>query len=86
MILQHKKTKRLYNFIGMESDGINATLNLELWFRDKDEKIKHAKRKFTYSTFESIKEMLNGFDELVGLSINEANFAVYEHESEKFKI
>lgn len=86
MILQHKKTKRLYNFIGMESDGINVTLNLELWFRDKNKKIKHAKRKFTYSSFDSIKEMLNGFDELAGLSINQANFEVYEHESEKFKI
>ena len=86
MILQHKKTKRLYNFVGMESDGINATLNLELWFRDKNKKIKHAKRKFTYSSFDSIKELLNGFDELAGLFINEANFAVYEHESEKFKI
>lgn len=86
MILQHKKTKRLYNFIGMESDGINATLNLELWYRDKNKKIKHAKRKFTYSSFDSIKELLNGFDELAGLSINEANFEVYEHESENFKI
>ena len=86
MILQHKKTKRLYNFVGMESDGINATLSLELWFRDKNKKIKHAKRKFTYSSFDSIKEMLNGFDELAGIAIDENNFGVYEHESEKFKI
>lgn len=70
----------------MESDGINATLSLELWFRDKNKKIKHAKRKFTYSSFESIKELLNGFVELAGIAIDENNFAVYEHESEKFKI
>lgn len=70
----------------MESDGINATMVLELWFRDKNKKIKHAKRKFTYSSFESIKELLNGFVELAGIAIDENNFAVYEHESEKFKI
>lgn len=86
MILQNKKTKRLYNFIGMDTDGVNCSLKLELWFRNKDGKIEHGKRKFTYSSFDRIKELLNSFDELAGLQINKANFEVYENESEQFRI
>lgn len=87
MILQHKKTKRLYNFKGMTSeDGITCTLELELWYRNKAGNIAHSDRKFTYSSLESIKEMLNGFQELAGLQINQANFEVYENESEQFRI
>lgn len=86
MILQNKKTKRLYNFIGMDTDGVNCSLNLELWFRNKSGKIEHSKRSFTYSSFDRIKELLNSFDELAGLQINEANFDVYENESEQFRI
>lgn len=86
MILQNKKTKRLYNFIGMDTDGVNCSLKLELWFRNKAGKIEHAKRSFTYSSFDRIKELLNSFDELAGLQINKANFEVYENESEQFRI
>lgn len=86
MILRHKKTKRLYNFDKMTTDGINCTLHLKLWYRDKNGKVKSAKRSFTYSSFESIKELLNGFEELAGLCINEANFEVYEKDGDKFII
>lgn len=86
MILQNKKTKRLYNFIGMDTDGVNCSLKLELWFRNKSGNITHAKRTFTYSSFDRIKELLNSFDELAGLQINKANFEVYENESEQFRI
>lgn len=88
MILRHKKTRRLYNFDKMttEDNGLNCTLHLELWFRDKNGKIKSAKRSFTYSSFESIKELLNGFEELAGLCIDDKNFGVYEEEGDKFVI
>lgn len=86
MILQNKKTKRLYNFIGMDSDGVNCSLNLELWYRNKAGKIAHSKRTFTYSSFDRIKELLNSFDELAGLQIDNSNFEVYEHESEQFRL
>lgn len=86
MILQNKKTKRLYNFIGMDTDGVNCSLKLELWFRNKSGNITHGKRTFTYSSFDRIKELLNSFDELAGLQINKANFEVYENESEQFRI
>lgn len=86
MILQHKKTKRLYNFIGMDSDGVNCTLKLELWFRNKSGKIEHGKRSFTYSEFDRIKELLDSFDELAGLQINQANFETYEKEADEFRL
>lgn len=86
MILQNKKTKRLYNFIGMDSDGVNCSLKLELWFRNKSGKIEKGKRTFTYSSFDRIKELLNSFDELAGLQINKANFEVYERESDQFRL
>lgn len=86
MILQNKKTKRLYNFIGMDSDGLNCTLKLELWFRNKSGKIEKGKRSFTYSSFGRIKELLDGFDELAGLQINKANFEVYEKDADEFRI
>lgn len=86
MILQNKKTKRLYNFIGMDTDGVNCTLKLELWYRNKAGNITHAKRSFTYSSFDRIKELLNSFDELAGFLINKANFDVYENESDEFRI
>lgn len=87
MILRHKKTKRLYNFDKMNSkDGINCTLYLKLWYRDNKERIKSARRSFTYSSFESIKELLNGFEELAGIEINEENFEVYEKDGDKFLI
>lgn len=86
MILQNKKTKRLYNFTGMDTDGVNCSLKLELWYRNKAGNITHAKRSFTYSSFDRIKELLNSFDELAGIQINKANFEVYEHESEQFRI
>lgn len=86
MILQHKKTKRLYNFIGMDSDGVNCTLKLELWFRNKSGKIEKGKRTFTYSEFDRIKELLDSFDELAGLQINQANFETYEKEADEFRL
>lgn len=86
MILQNKKTKRLYNFIGMDSDGVNCSLKLELWYRNKAGKIANGKRTFTYSSFDRIKELLNSFDELAGLQIDKANFEVYEHEAEQFRL
>ena len=86
MILQNKKTKRLYNFIGMDSAGVNCSLNLELWYRNKAGKIAHSKRTFTYSSFDRIKELLNSFDELAGLQIDNANFEVYENESDQFRL
>lgn len=87
MILQHKKTKRLYNLIGVGSnDDINCTLFLELWYRNEKKQICHAKRSFTYSSLESLKELLNGFDELAGLAIDKSNFSVYENEADKFRI
>ena len=88
MILQHKKTKRLYNFIGMETDefGLNCTLKLELWFRNKSGKVEKGKRSFTYSSFERIKELLDSFDELAGLQINKANFEAYEKEADEFRL
>lgn len=70
----------------MDTDGVNCTLKLELWYRNKTGNITHAKRSFTYSSFDRIKELLNSFDELAGLQINKANFEVYEHESEQFRI
>lgn len=87
MILRNKKTKRLYNFIGMSSeDGINITLKLELWFRNNKGTISKAKRKFTYSSYDRIKELLNTYEELAGLQINKANFEVYEKEGDEFRI
>lgn len=86
MILRHKKTKRLYNFIGMKSDGINVSLILKLWYRNKSNKASSAKRTFTYSSFESIKELLNGFEELAGLEINQANFEAYENSGDDLLI
>lgn len=87
MILRNKKTKRLYNFIGMKSeDGINMTLELELWFRNNKGTISKAKRSFTYSSFDRIKELLNTYEELAGLQINKANFEVYEREGDEFRI
>ena len=56
MILQNKKTKRLYNFIGMDTDGVNCSLKLELWFRNKSGKIEHGKRTFTYSSFDRMNQ------------------------------
>jgi hypothetical protein len=70
----------------MTSDGVNCTLELELWFRNKSNKIEHQKRSFTYSSFDRIKELLDGFDELAGLTINKANFEVYEKEADEFRI
>lgn len=70
----------------MDTDGVNCSLNLELWYRDKEGKIKHSKRSFTYSSFDRIKELLNSFDELAGLQINKANFEVYERESDQFRL
>ena len=70
----------------MDSDGVNCSLNLELWYRNKAGKIAHSKSTFTYSSFDRIKELLNSFDELAGLQIDEANFDVYEHESEQFRL
>lgn len=86
MILQHKKTNRLYNFVGMTTDGVNCSLKLELWFRNAKGKVEHQKRTFTYSSFDRIKELLDSFQELAGLEINNNNFEVYEHESDKFRI
>lgn len=70
----------------MESDGVNCSLKLELWYRSKSGKIEKSNRKFTYSSFDRIKELLNSFDELAGLQINKSNFEVYEHESEQFRL
>lgn len=70
----------------MDSDGLNCTLKLELWFRNKSGKIEKGKRSFTYSSFDRIKELLNGFDELAGLQINKANFEVYEKDADEFRI
>lgn len=87
MILRNIKTKRLYNFIGMKSeDGINMTLELELWFRNNKGTISKAKRSFTYSSFDRIKELLSTYEELAGLQINKANFEVYEREGDEFRI
>lgn len=69
-----------------EDNGLNCTLDLMLWFRDKNGKVKHARRSFTYSSFESIKDLLDGFEELAGLCIDEKNFEVYEKDGDKFII
>lgn len=86
MILRHKKTKRLYNFVSLKPDDINITLTLTLWYRDNKDRIKHSRRKFTYSRLKSITEMLGGFEQLNGFELTEEVFEVYEKEGDKFVV
>lgn len=86
MILRHKKTKRLYQFISIKPDAINITLTLTLWYRDKKGKIKRKRSEFTYSRLESITEMLAGFEQLNGFKLNEEVFEVYEKEGDNFVV
>lgn len=67
MILMHKKTGKLYNFIGVEDNGLGLTLKLEHWFKMPKGAYRKAKRSATVHSWEDMIEQMSKFEETAGI-------------------
>lgn len=64
MILADKKTGVLYNFIGVENDGLELMLKLERWQQVKGKlALRKVKRTFTVYSWDQLIEQMQKYEE-----------------------
>lgn len=64
MILQHKTSAQLYNFVGIENNGLELTLKLAYWFQTKKGAYKKTTRSATVYSWEQLIEQMSKFEEV----------------------
>lgn len=63
VILKHKKTGKLYNYVGIEDNGLELTLVLEHWHKTPKGAYRKAKRSATVYSWEDLIDQMNAFEE-----------------------
>lgn len=66
MILQHKKTRKIYNFIGVEIDGVEISIKLEHWAKVAKGRYKKTRRTATVHSWDEVIEQMGQFKEIGG--------------------
>lgn len=63
MILRHKKSRKLYNLIGIENNGLELALKLAYWYKTPKEAFKKTTRTATVHSWEQLLEQMQQFEE-----------------------
>lgn len=63
MILRHKQSRKLYNLIGIETDGRELSLKLAYWFKTQKGAYKKATRTATTNSWGQLIEHMEKFEE-----------------------
>lgn len=71
MILQHKKTRKMYNFIGIEIDGVEISIKLEHWEKAAKCRYKKTRRTATAHSWDEVIEQMRQFKEIGGGKITQ---------------
>lgn len=63
MILRHKKSRKLYNLIGIENNGLELALKLAYWYRTPKGAFKKTSRTAIVHSWEQLIEQMQQFEE-----------------------
>lgn len=63
MILQHKGTKKVYNLVSIDDNGLELTLNLEYWHKTPKGAYRKIGRSTSVYSWDGLIEQMQKFDE-----------------------